>query len=584
MKAVYTMNSTKWFFLPVFVLMQIAMAYAQEPYQPAGVVSNPVVEARWNYYRDYGQATELLREIAEAHPELCSLQSLGQSTGGREMWVMTITDFSTGDSDAKPGFWIDGNVHANEIQSADVVLYTAWYLTEMQAHSEFVRRLLAERVFYLLPMLSPDSRDAHFHEPNSSSSPRSGQIPIDDDRDGLFDEDPDDDLDGDGHITQMRKADPNGRWVEHPDYPNDLIRAEPDEPGQFLRLGSEGIDNDGDGMTNEDGDGYYDPNRDYAWHWQPGRIQRGAYRYPFSVRENRLAAEFVMAHPNIAGGQSFHNTGGMILRGPGDPEDSFPYDDIRVYDKIGQVGEEMLPGYAYTVTSEDLYAAYGTVKDWLYNMRGALSFTNEMNSSFNYFRRENEGDWMGSREDQLQFNDLLLFGEGYVDWQEYDHPVYGRIEIGGRKKTWGRQPPSFLLEEECHRNMAFVLYHADQLPLVEIQQATIRESGTGKWVVEATIVNRRLIPTRLRVDVERHITRPDHAYLLGDGFNVLASLWSDEQFFEYPREQWPRPEVAEIPRIAGNGVVYVRWFVSGIRPTGVAVSSVKGGADERAID
>jgi hypothetical protein len=567
--------------LTLIALACVSQAAAQEPqvYQPAGVISNPVVEARWNFYRDYAQASELLHEIAAAHPGLCRLESLGKSTGGREMWLMTITDFSVGDSETKPGLWVDGAIHANEIQASDVVLYTAWYLTEMQPHSRFVSELLEDRVFYLLPMLSPDSRDAHFYEPNSSSSPRSGAIPIDDDRDGLFDEDPDDDLNGDGHITRMRKVDPNGRWIDDPDHPYNMTMAEPDEPGQYTRLGSEGIDNDGDGLINEDGDGYYDPNRDYAWHWQPSRIQGGAYRYPFSVRENWLAAEFVMAHPNIAGGQSFHNTGGMILRGPGDPDDSFPRDDVRVYDQIGRTGEEMLPGYAYQITSEDLYPAYGTVKDWLYNMRGALSFTNELNTSFNYFRREYEGDWMGSREDQLQFNDLLLFGEGYTEWEEYDHPFYGKVEIGGRKKTWGRQPVSFMLEEECHRNMAFVLYHASQLPQVEVQQATIRESGTGKWVVEAVIANRKLIPTRLRVDIDRHITRPDHAWLDGGDFEVLASFWSHEQFFEYPREQWPRPDVVELPSIDGNGVVYVRWIVSGSKPTAVHISSVKGGAD-----
>jgi len=57
----------------------------------------------------------------------------------------------------------------------------------------------------------------------------------------------------------------------------------------------------------------------------------------------------------------------------------------------------------------------------------------------------------------------VLLGDGFVPWQEYDHPTYGKIEIGGRKKEWGRIPPSFLLEEELHRNMAFALYHAGMM-------------------------------------------------------------------------------------------------------------------------
>ncbi len=150
-------------------------------------------------------------------------------------------------------------------------------------------------------MLSPDSRDAHFYEPNTTSSPRAGQRPVDDDRDGRVDEDGPDDLNNDGHITQMRRRDPNGRWKPNPDFPHAMIRVKEGEKGEYTLLGSEGIDNDGDGRVNEDGDGYYDPNRDWGWNWQPSYVQGGAYRYPFSILENRQAADFVAQHPNIAG-------------------------------------------------------------------------------------------------------------------------------------------------------------------------------------------------------------------------------------------------------------------------------------------
>src|SRR5688500_8540447 len=47
-------------------------------YQPAGAPADPKVAARWNYYRDYGQATELLKDLVAAHPKLCRLESLGK--------------------------------------------------------------------------------------------------------------------------------------------------------------------------------------------------------------------------------------------------------------------------------------------------------------------------------------------------------------------------------------------------------------------------------------------------------------------------------------------------------------------------
>jgi len=548
-------------------------------YQPAGATATPRVEARWNYFRDYAQATELLEQLAAEFPDLCRLESIGRSWEGREMWILTITNAASGEDAAKPGFWIDGGIHAGELQGTDVVLYTAWYLLEMYEHNDFIRGLVDKRVFYLLPMLSPDSRDAHFHEPSDSGSPRSGQRPVDDDRDGLVNEDGPDDLDGDGHIARMRKRDENGRWKAHPEYPELMVRCELGEPGEFTMLWDEGLDNDGDGWINEDGDGYYDPNRDWAWHWQPRYVEWGSFRYPFSIAENRLAADFIMAHPNIIGGQSYHNTAGMLLRGPGDPDDRYAHGDVAIYDVIGGRGEELLPGYSYCVTSEALYPAYGLSKDWMYAMQGILSFTTELGTSFNYFRQKNTEGWFGSREEAQKFNDYLLFAGGMVEWHEYDHPTYGPIEIGGRKKTWGRQPASFLLEEECHRNMAFTLYHADQLPQVQVQAIEARKLDRELLEVTATIVNQRLVPTHLAIDLERRLTRPDLVSLEGEGFRVLAASHSDSQFFERPIEQRREPAVVRVPAIESMGTVYVRWLVQGYLPEAVSVDSVKGGRD-----
>jgi hypothetical protein len=568
-------------------LLLSAPALAEEPapgkefYKTLGTPSKPKVAAQWNRYRDYAEAAELMQTLAKTHPEFCKLESLGKSYGDRDMWVMTITDFSQGPDAERPAFWIDGGIHANEIQSVEVVLYTAWYLLEMREQSELIGRLLSERVFYMLPMLSPDSRDAHFYEPNSTHSPRSGQRPIDDDGDGLVDEDGPDDLDGDGSITMMRVRDKNGRWKSHPDFPDLMVRAKEGEQGEFELLGVEGYDRDGDGDVNEDGDGYYDPNRDWGWNWQPRYVQAGAYRYPFSIQENRLAAEFIAARLNIAGGQSYHNAGGMILRGPGANDDAFDAADIRVYDALAKRGEEMLPGYRYMNIAKDLYEVYGGSIDWLHQSQGAFVFTNELFTPFNYFRKPGHDGFFGSDETRALFDKYLLLGDGLAKWTEVDHPQYGKIEVGGPRKNWTRQPPSFLLEEECHRNMAFTLYHADQMPLVRVQEVQVKPLGDRLAEVTAIIENSRICPTHSAADIKRKITAPDEVRLVGDDVQVLTALTSDERFFLKPNEQKRNPQVVKLDNIRGNSVAYVRWLVEGKGPYRVEVKSVKGGRAAR---
>ncbi len=109
--------------------------------------------------------------------------------------------------------------------------------------------------------------------------------------------------------------------------------------------------------------------------------------YPFSLIENRVVGDFIAAHPNIAGAQSYHNTGGMILRGPGAKDDHYDPADLRVYDLLGKKGEALLPGYRYMNIANDLYEVYGGEIDWLYQMQGVFTFTNELFTSFNYQRK-----------------------------------------------------------------------------------------------------------------------------------------------------------------------------------------------------
>ena len=72
-----------------------------------------------------------------------------------------------------------------------------------------MRRQLAASVFYVVPRLDADGTEAVFAP---LQAPRRGNLtPFDDDNDGRLDEDPPEDLNGDGLITVMRVQDPRRR-------------------------------------------------------------------------------------------------------------------------------------------------------------------------------------------------------------------------------------------------------------------------------------------------------------------------------------------------------------------------------------
>jgi hypothetical protein len=573
------MKFTNWIYTAALgvalSLTAIHESSAQERYFRAiGTPHNPKVQVSWNRYHTNLALEEIMRDMVKKHPNLVKMESIGKSYQGNDIWVLTVTDFKSGKPEEKPAMWIDGNIHSNEIQGTEFTLYTAWYLSEMYGDLEFITQLLKDKTFYIAPTINPDAHDYFIKEANNQNSPRSGMMILDNDGDGEAGEDPFDDLNNDGHITMMIRKSPTGRYIKDQLDPRKLVMVGPDQKGEYEMLGYEGIDRDGDGEVNDDGIGYYDPNRDWAWNWQPDYVQRGALRYPFSVPENRAVFEFVMKHPNIAGAQSYHNYGGMILRGPGAEEDLGTYNasDIRIYDAIAKKGEEFMPGYKYLVVYKDLYSVFGGQLDWFYGSRGIFTYSNELMTSYLYMH-QNAG--RGNQDEQLKVDTYLTFGDAFVNWEEYNHPQFGTIEVGGFKKNFGRLHPGFLMEQDAHRNSAFTILHAYHTPKLSVMDVQEKDLGGGLKEIVATIYNERMMPTHSSQDLKYKIERPD--YIAISGAKVVAGFVVDNPDFNKFTEQKNNPEKIAVENIPGMGAVKVRWIVSGGGNYSISVDSAKGG-------
>jgi hypothetical protein len=487
----------------------------------AQATAEPRHEIAWNRYYTVAETYDHMRALADAYPELIELRTIGESGEGRELLVAVITK-PDADHTAKPAMWIDGSIHANEIQATEVVLYSLWYLATYYGQNDAITELLDDYAFYLMPIVSPDSRAKWFEGPSTPHNRRSNQMPRDDDRDGLVDEDPADDLDGDGSITQMWKRDPRGAWVRDRFDERVFTRVPDGETGDWTFLGREGVDDDGDGRTNEDGTDGHDMNRNWPADWQPDYVQFGAGAYPLSAPETRAIAEFCYDHPNIAAFQSYHNTGGMFLRGPGTSyrTGAYPRADLRVYDEFGRIGEQMIPYYRYLVIFSDLYNVHGGEATWAHESLGVISFTNELWTVRKYFQR----DVLRPDAEQMRlFRDRLQFGATFQPFTEVEHPEHGTVLVGGLNKWSSRSTPVFMLEEEAHRNFAFTILHGGEMPKVRFDRTTITRLGDRLWEVTVEVRNEKLIPTRTARAHHAGIGSADLLTAEGAGVTVIAS-------------------------------------------------------------
>ncbi len=544
------------------------------------------VPLRFDHYYDYDQVVEAMQALHREYPDLTSLDLVGYSEEQRAIYALTISNPKTGDHLSKPGVYVDGNIHGNEVQAGEVCLYVANRLLTRYGDNDQITSLVDKNSYYIIPVVNVDGRYHFFEDANTSSSNRSIRRPKDDDKDGLFDEDPYDDLDGDGNICDMRKRDPNGTHRTDPFDSRLMVRVKPGEKGEWILLGREGIDNDGDGKINEDTEGYLDPNRNWGYNWKPNYIQGGAGYYPLSGTGLKAIANYMLDRPNIIMVWAFHNSGGMFLRGPSTKDEGeFPSADLKVYDYLGENSEMITPGYRYLLVWKDLYSTYGDFTGFTTNIIGSYGFVGELFQSQTETyslnkdlkkpgERDREQGETDTNHQRLKFNDHVAQGELYKSWTTYNHPLYGEIEIGGWTKMSSRLPHPFMLQDLAHRNASSVIFSAGQTP--EIKMALMGKEKVGKdlYQVRIRLVNDNAIPTLTYQSLRNKSHRKDMLKVSGSSIQVIAGGQLKDEFMNKAIYKEHKPQIQFI-HMPGFGKVEYQFLLSGKGRVTVDYSSLK---------
>lgn len=552
------------------------------------------VPLRFDHYYDLDQVGEALQALNKSYPDLTTIEEVGRSEEDRIIWALTINNPKTGNPLSKPGVYVDGNIHGNEIQAGEVCLYLANHLLTKYGENEDITEIVDRNVFYIIPVVNVDGRYHFFNDPNTPSSNRSLRIPIDDDRDGLFDEDFPEDLDGDGSITQMRKKDPLGKLKTDPEDHRLMIAVEPGETGEWTLLGYEGIDNDGDGRINEDAEGYVDGNRNWGYNWAPPYVQQGSGLYPLQGTGIKAIAGWMLERPNIIMVFAFHNNGGMFLRGPSvKTQGELHPGDIEVYDYLGKNAEKIVPGYRYLISWKDLYATYGDFTDFCDNIIGSYSFVGELfqveteTYDGSLFRKSEQADLFGNNNEQnrerLKYNDHVTQGELYHEWKPYDHPVYGEIEIGGWSKMSSRLPHPFMLQDLVHRNASAVIFAAGQTPDISLEVFENEKIGRDLYRIRVRLHNKGAMASILYSSVNNKLYPRDILRVNGKSATVVSGGKLNDPYNNVVEYKKYKPEI-QFCQVPGFSKVEYQFLVSGKGSVVIDYDSRKAGSKSVEVD
>jgi len=339
----------------IIILLNNIIIYSSQPSifhsQKTGSLStNVFFQFSWNKYHNYSEILNFLKKLNESYSEIAKIYSIGKTWNNRNIWCIELSSHVS--SKPKPALFIVSYHHARERITIEVALYTAWYLATNYATNNTIRKILDQTVIYIIPALNADGIEISEINPWQRKNLR----PIDEDGDGKVDEDPPNDVDGDGEIYQ---------WWNN------------------ASSGFEGIDDDGDGLVNEDWLGGVDLNRNYDFHWNDTEVSSGSSdphsevyigSAPFSELETQAIKNFVETHENIKYAISFHSGTEVILY-----PWSYTYDPPPDEEEFVSLAEDMseISGYPYFQASE-LYTCSGEWGDWMYGVHRIFAFVIEV--------------------------------------------------------------------------------------------------------------------------------------------------------------------------------------------------------------
>ena len=560
----------------------------------------------FGHYHANDEINAFLAQWAKDYPQLVDLYSVGKSFEGRDIMQITVTNKATGKDTDKPAMFIEGNRHSGEVTAAESALWFAWHVLTNYGKDPEITRMVDSTTLYIKPKNNPDGSDLYLL---TAQSNRSTVKPYDDDGDGLLDEDPPEDLDGDGYILQMRKKVEPGKGtmiIDPDDKSGRLMKRAPAGKGDYIMY-SEGVDNDGDGRYNEDGIGGLDLHRNYVENWRPmpgldftgrGFTQGGSGDYPLSETETRAVVLFLLEHPNVSIGQTMDTSVPMLLHGPstsGMQESMFP-EDLKIYQYFDTEGKK-ITGYPNAGDVYFTYANLGRGERGGIGMRGGEApdagqepqplrgspiFGHSPDFGYLYYGavwygdelwnggalKDYDGDGQVSPLERLRFIDEELGGRYFIPWHKFNHPQLGEVEIGGfNPKFWSQNPPPELLEEWAKKEALFNIFLWKSLPRVKIAGGALKPVKKAKDTYELTVslVNEGYLPTALKMADRVKMVRPD---------NVSVGLPAGIEFSGSRARQ-------EISYLQGGQKTDVRWTVKMAKPVSgdvdVTFSSTRGG-------
>jgi hypothetical protein len=530
-------------------------------------------------------------ELAQSHSDFVQVRPLAPASAAPQQWLITLS--AQTDPHQQPAVCVVGGIDSRLAYTPELVLRLAETMAEQAAKDDSARKLLRRTTFYLIPTLAADAYARQFDQPYWPSPLSRRRMDLD--NDGRYDEDPPEDLNGDGRITRMRVKDPAGEWKPLEGMPQIMVKADParGEQGSY-RLLWEGQDNDQDGQYNEDPRGGVNPNANFPFNYS--RQQQGAGPFPMADSAARNVADFLYERFNVYAVLGF---------GPQDNlSHPWSYKSLKRQGKMpsGQVKEGHKVSYKLL---NQLYQASGLKKlpavltdeeqsegghflQWSYLHYGRLTLSTpawapqpaqDTSDTSDTSDTNDTSDTSGAGLPKAHRDDpRVRFAQwarqngrdsALLAWQTYKHPdfPYRPVELGGIAPGARFRPPDTALAQLADQYQALLTRVAQAMPRPAFNNLKVYKLQENLYRLELDLHNAGQLPTVPAVAADNKWMKLQTLRLKTSGQQTLVA-GSDWQTLE--------------PLRAGKRKTF-RWLIRGKGKVSLRAGAPQTGYLERSI-
>ena len=536
-------------------------------------------------YQNYDKMTKELKSLVNANQRIAKIESIGKTIEGRELWMLTIANQNGVPVDERPGMLIGANYEGDHLIGSQLSISVIKHLLKNYATDEAIKKSIDEHVYYIIPRMNPDGAEQMFADIQTGQKTNMFKYDGDNDG-RMDEDGPEDlNMDGlitmmrvkdENGLYMINKDEP--RLLKKAD-------PKKGESGTYS-IYWEGIDNDNDGFINEDPKGGVDINRNFmhdypyyqhdaGWHMVSEKESIALMAWVIKHRNIAIMLNFgesdnLIVAPGTKGklssdkgidlvnlaNESYTDADkvGMINTSIPDryarfrmgrgqeksaptgrqrfvrnPETTFNLADLEYFKKASEKYKK-LTGIK---TQPPLRNPKGSFFQYGYFQFGTLSFSTpgwgiDAAADAKAEKKKPAATKRGAAAKSSGIDQKFLSyldknnAKGFVDWQTFNHPELGEVEIGGFTPYEINNPPASKIEKLGEAHGKFAVWLSGLYAKVKIAKTEVINHGGGIFRIKAEIENSGFLPTALKHGVTSRAVSPTMVQLGVDPKTIIS--------------------------------------------------------------